>query len=321
MDETAVCLFQGKGKGNIVLAKGIKTSQNLPKWKQRASLTHVAFVCDNPRVQSALPQVIIGNERTLPAKQMATLRSRCPPNVRLLRAKSAWVNGQICGQLVRWLAAALSPFWADFQPMLMFDACKSHTCPAVWRACSVTRIWPLLVPAQLTWLLQPLDTHAFSLYKLHLQKAYQAMRILTDDGVVGVAELLESVYIAIREVLESSEWATAFDRDGFGTQQAGVSQRVLKEMQLDVPVVVSAARPVAAQLAACFPKRSWVPVTSLWRSVDAPAAPIVFATSSSSSPASAAAPPIGSRLIPPSVGRPSHLVSPCCIALRARSRA
>ena len=63
MDETAICLLQGGGRGNVFLSKTDQTVvQNIPRGKRRTYLTHVAFVCDEMAIQAVLPQVIIGNE-------------------------------------------------------------------------------------------------------------------------------------------------------------------------------------------------------------------------------------------------------------------
>ena len=242
LDETPICLFQGHVSGNIFLAKSTTTAQNVPRWTRRAYLTHVAFVCDNPEIQFVLPQVIIANERTLPASQLATVRALCAPNVKVLRAKSAWVNEHIIGQLIRWLAASLQPHLFAFQPLLLFDAAPQHLGPAVWRACSAVRIWPLLVPAKLTWLLQVLDTHVFAAYKVFLQKAYQETRVRTDNGHVGIAELVASVQAAIKTILEARHCTGAFDQNGFSAGQARVSNRVLHELNVVTPVHLPSSR-------------------------------------------------------------------------------
>ena len=102
-DETAVCLFQGAGRGNVFLRKSDPAVQHVPIAKRRTYLTHVAFVCDDPAIQPLLPQVVIGNERTIKVRQLAALRAACPANVRILRQRSAWVNAPLIAQIVRWL--------------------------------------------------------------------------------------------------------------------------------------------------------------------------------------------------------------------------
>ena len=187
-DETAVCLFEGGGRGNVFFAKTEQAVvQNASRAKQRTFLTHVAFICDDPLIQAALPQIVIANTRTIPGRMLAALEATCPPQFRLLTGATAWVTARVCAQIVRWLAAALAQFAADLQPVLLLDACRQHLSNGVFAACSATRIWPLVVPAKMTWLLQPLDTHAFFSYKARLRVCYQAACIASDVGSVDVA--------------------------------------------------------------------------------------------------------------------------------------
>ena len=265
MDETAICLFQGGGRGNVFLAKTDPAAvQNIPRGRRRAYVTHVAFICDNPAIQAVLPQVLIANEHTLKAGQLAALRRACPPNVWLLRRKSAWVDGPLCAWIVRRLAAALAPYMEDFQPLLLFDAATPHVRYVVFDACARVGVWPILVAAKMTWFMQPLDTHAFLVYKIFLQKAYQAARVRAACGDIGLADLLPCIYDAIRSVLVDRPWAAAFDVDGFAPAQAGVSGRVCVKLLIVTPPA-SASRPTLPQLRCCFPQRRRVPVSAIWR--------------------------------------------------------
>ena len=73
-DETAICLFQGAGRGNVFLAKTDPAVQHVPLGKRRTFLTHVGFVCDDPIIQPLLPQVVVGNEHMIKAGQVDALR-------------------------------------------------------------------------------------------------------------------------------------------------------------------------------------------------------------------------------------------------------
>jgi hypothetical protein len=169
---------------------------------------------------------------------------------------------------VRRLAAALAPFMADYQPVLLFDAAKPHLAPAVFAACANGHVWPVVVPAKMTWLLQPLDTHAFLLYKIFLQKAYQAARVESACCDISMAELLPCVYDGIRTVLEGRSWAYAFDADGFSPAQSAASDRVLVKLLRVQPLGLSAERPTLEQLRLCFPLRARVPAAAIWRPFD-----------------------------------------------------
>ena len=167
LDETAVCLHQGGRSGNIFVTKqsraGLVESATLGQ--RRTYLTHVAFICDRTDLQPRLPQILIGNEATLPLHALPALRAMCPPNVFLIRQKSSWNNNTLCANIIGRLKRALAPHAAGCQLVLILDTVKLHSADAVLHACRRWDVWPLFCPAKLTWLLQPLDTHAFGLYK------------------------------------------------------------------------------------------------------------------------------------------------------------
>jgi len=272
LDETSVCLFPGRSKGAVFVSpKRLREGggQQVPKWKRRCCLTHVALVCDRPDVQPTLPQFVIGNERTLLVRDLAALRGSCPRNVTLVRQKSAWSSAAVTARIVRELAVAVGSVRArlgDFQLVLLLDAARIHYAPAVLRACRAVGVWLVIIPAKMTWLLQPLDTHAFAQYKAHLLKAYQAARIgsASASGDVDIAEFLPCVYSAVRAVLQGRRWATAFERDGLGLRQSALSHSVQARLQLQAPLQVPSCRPSDEQVRLCLPRRAKVLPASLW---------------------------------------------------------
>lgn len=264
IDETSICAFQGRGRGNIFAVKP-QVAQRMSRSTQRTCLTHVAFLCDDPTVQSILPQIIIGNEKTLLARELDAMRVLCPQNVRLLRCKSAWINAQLFAKIIRLLGTLLEPYRDEFQVFLFFDACNAHIGPETWTACSSARVWPIVVPARMTWLLQMLDTHAFAGYKICLQRLHQNARIVSPSGVVGIDALIVAVCGTIRAILEGRGWAHAFTSNGFGVSQAGMSSRVLQKLQLEQSLLVPVERPSTDQLKLCFPRRARVCTDNVWR--------------------------------------------------------
>ena len=188
--------------------------QYVAQGAQRRFLTYVAIVCDVPHIQKVLPQFVIANERTIPAPLLGHLRSRSPSNVHLLRERTAWVTTAIMCMIARAVSAALTPFRAGYPPIFSVDACKAHLAPAVFTACAAAKLWPLLVPARMTWLLQPLDTHVLSLFKAALQQAFQAARIRAADGRVDLSDLLTSVYAATQLVLKHNTHTQGCNLDG-----------------------------------------------------------------------------------------------------------
>jgi hypothetical protein len=281
LDETSIQLFQGGVAGNIFTSKKRHSPEPVeaaPLGKRRRCFTHVAFICDRPELQPLMPQYLIGNESTFLVRELAALRAACPANVVIVRQQSAWNNSLLCARIIRRLAVVLKPYMDRLQPVLLLDAARIHLAHAL-HACRATSIWPLVVPAKTTWLIQPLDTGAFSLFKYILKMSYQRARIASADGEVSTLVLVRCVCEAIRKALQGRRWAGVFDGDGFGQLQRALSSRVVFQLELGESASVPAVKPSLEQLRLCFPRRTKnIPVGALWGAVDGAArGPVVFA--------------------------------------------
>ena len=286
MDETSVCLWQGESKGTVLFRKrrdppDAEPIQRANRRKRRTCLTHIAFVCDRPEVQPLLPQVIVGNLATFLAREFPGLQAASPENVELVRQKSAWNDAKLQARVVRKLGLVLRPLLHECQPILLMDAVPLHFSAPVIQACFAANIWPVIVPAKMTFLLQPCDTHVFQPYKFHLRAAVQAARLATAGGDLSLSQFLSCMYGAIRSVLQGHRWAVAFDKDGFGKGQSEVSVYVkrqlgLEGMHLQVPSICL----TQGDLQLCFPKRAKVTIARFLRPAparpDAPRWPVGF---------------------------------------------
>ena len=270
LDETSICMFQGASRGNIFVSKREEPCERASLNERRSYLTHVGLVCDRAGIQPLLPQFLIGNERVLPAGQMAALRGACPPNVRLVRQKSSWNNTQLFCAIIRAVGKTLREVAPGLQPIFFFDAATIHIPPAVFRACRVAGMWPVVIPARATWLLQPLDTHVFKHLKAALRKACLEHRVLTEDGRLPIAGLLRCLCSAIGDVLGGVDWSSAFEHDGFSPLQAGLSERVRKHVGVACAVPAPADRPTADDLRCCFPANRRIPLGAIWSAFDTP---------------------------------------------------
>jgi hypothetical protein len=278
LDETSVCLFQGGGKGTIAFKRrrdhpSEEPHERASRAKRRCCLTHVAFICERPELQPLLPQVIVGNQATFLVRDFAALQAAAPRNVHLVRQKSAWNNKELMARIISMLALALRGHFAEWQPILLLDASRVHLHAMVFSRCIANNIWPIVVPAKLTWLLQPCDTHAFAGFKIFLRKAYQAARAQAASQELNVAEFLACLYSAIRSVLQGTVWDTAFDADGFGHRQERLRNFIQRNLNMSDPLHLPDSLPTEELLKHCFPRGARVPHQILLRPLQPRALP------------------------------------------------
>ena len=233
--------------------------------QQRACITHVAFICDNAEIQTRLPHVFIGNQNVLTAKTVRRLQSQTlNSNVFLWRRKSAWVNDLVLIEILELLRKALEPFQARYQAILLWDALKSHLSPRVLRAAARAALWTIIVPAKLTWLLQPADTHCFAKYKAFLRKRYLEMSSDTSTGTVSLEEILLSMNAAVRLVFQKTRWAESFTQNGFGDGQQRVRRAILEHLQWSHCPTTPKVLPSLSGFVAVWPQRLNVPIDALF---------------------------------------------------------
>ena len=163
--------------------------------------TFVALICDDASIQPLLPQVMFVAASSLPHHRLASLCEDLPDNVYVKRMPKAWNNADQHKSLIRILALTLAPF-TDRQPISTFDAAPLHVTADVLTEIRAGGLLCMLIPAKLTWLLQPLDTHVFVKVRLHLKQKFADSLISEPSETHRVVRMVRLVTGVIRKVLQ-----------------------------------------------------------------------------------------------------------------------
>ena len=238
MDETNVRLYQDKGSGHLTMrAYRLKRqpralSRNVERGVTRATMTHMACICNNADVQKLLPQFLLVSASRVSYEEVAHLRAITPHNVIVLRLERAWVNVAVMLTFVKELFVRLAPVRETHRVIIFSDCFRAHFAPSVLRAYGRCNMWPCLVPAKLTWALQPCDTHLFASYKDRLSLECQKRLVAQADGRVTWTLLVESWCHVLTHVLQGRCWAKAFSDVGMLADQELLSERVKLKLVL-----------------------------------------------------------------------------------------
>ena len=109
----------------------------------------------------------IGDSARIDNERMAASHSNKCHNVHVLRnERSAWNNHALMKKILQTLRDSLA-HRPDVQAVLILDVAPCHIHKSVLREALDLGIWLVFVPASITCLLQPLDTHmGYSLSKV-----------------------------------------------------------------------------------------------------------------------------------------------------------
>ena len=128
-------------------------------------------------------------------------------------------------------------------------------------------IWVVCIPARLTWLLQPADTHCFALLKRILRRKYHDALLRSVSGEVGIRVIIEGIHAGIREVLQVRSWRDAFATNGWGQRQRCLRPRILRTFEWDALPVIPNTLPTFAELKLVFASNRNPPLAELFAAV------------------------------------------------------
>jgi hypothetical protein len=187
-------------------------------------------------------------------RDMAAILASLPDNVFFLRRKSSWNNAQIMCMIIDLLGRLLHAEAGECFPILLLDAARIHVHSSVLHACDRWAIRVAMVPPGLTWLLQPLDTHAFAAFKRMLSDCYQERFGEAGCHVLPTVEWLIVVSSCVQRCLVYPPCGGAFDSKGYGSNQELVSARVRNGLVMEEGAAFSARIPSVVELQLLVPK-------------------------------------------------------------------
>ena len=85
----------------------------------------------------------------------------------------------------------------------------------------------------------------------------------SEDGTVHIKNVLLHLKEAIRRVIQGKDWSPAFDADGWSNQQKLLRPRILKTLECSKLPEISDGLPTLRQFQAIFPRRRFIPLTTL----------------------------------------------------------
>ena len=273
MDETGVCLHQASRAGLVTsTARRLRRmprslARQATRQQMRTMISLIAFVCDDAALQKKLPQILVVRATSTNARDVAQMRAALPPNVSLWIETRAWTTSDVMVRAARTLHVALQEHLSGRQVILSSDVFRAHMTKDVWRIMANLNFLYFLIPAKMTWVLQPCDTHVFATLKRNLADALQKEVVKEIAGKVTMMTLMKALGETIETVLRGRSWSKAFQDIGLVGHQGTVSASVLAKLQFDVVPLVDNSLPTLRQLKDIWPANSDIPIDHVFAGV------------------------------------------------------
>jgi len=165
IDETNVRLFPEQGAGYVSSkASNMKRSPrslvySCSRGTTRSSLSYVCMITDDVSIQPLLPQVLMVSKTVVSVKDVSIVKETLPGNIILWHGDSSWTSTAKMTALIELLVTTLKDHLRERQIILPADCYRAHITQPVWNSCKALRVFYCIIPAKLTWALQPCDTH------------------------------------------------------------------------------------------------------------------------------------------------------------------
>ena len=277
MDETSVPLIPAPLRGVVMRKWRYHTFARPGRFRagrqqQRTNLTYVAFVSDDADLNRHLPQVVIGRTSILLVRDFQELLNAAPETIYLVRSESGWVTEPVLREIFGLLAEVLHQRRPEHAYVLAFDCASQHLQPSLLALLRGRGIYPLLVPAKMTWLLQPLDVYCFRYFKERLRRRFYDTFSQRPDAIT-MQWYLPVLYDVILETIQQKAWPDIFRNVGLLALQSSVSSYIKAHLELERIPALPALCPTQDEIAAICPRGRALPAVAFGALPKAKAAP------------------------------------------------
>ena len=232
LDETSVERLSPHRRGHVLSipragASASLVHERISRAETHGHLTLVALICSDPALQPALPQIFLTKDARLTVAERAAFRA-LPAPLHWFRGTDGWVTAANFPALLTFIRRQVLLARPACQIVLLMDCASQHMANNVLAHCRRLRLVIMLVPARLTWLLQPLDSHVFATFKRRLHALQLEARAAHESGALQPAEWVSLLGDAVYEVLVSRVWTQGFVANGVTGLPHAMRPRVLE---------------------------------------------------------------------------------------------
>lgn len=239
MDETMLSNLRGWKKGVVAnsAAANNERGSELRKDAAMSRTSLIASICSDGDLQKFLPQVRLPRSKdgAVPSKHVISAFAAAGAPQIAWHGGQGWNTTQTMVWYLRELCKSVRLHRPGFAVVLVLDCCSVHISAQVLATAKRLDMHIVVIPARMTWLVQPLDTCVFSVLKRAMRNFEFDAKAANQSGRLARLERVRVQGESVRAVLIRSEWSTSMRRSGmtvdFGPLRPSL-QRVVEGVNL-----------------------------------------------------------------------------------------
>lgn len=240
MDETALTAVKVDKLGNSSVSRDAagRSGVVLRKMRPLKRTSLIASVCNSPDIQRSLPQIRVVSYRKdegLPTQPVRQAYADADLPQLAYHGTTGWVSTAILKNWLQQTVNAVRSRKPNCAIILVVDDAPSHIADAFIEACRARCVRLVILPAKMTWCLQPLDTHVFSRLKRRIRELLFEYQERLMSSSVPPLERIRQHGRAIKEILVDQDWTRTLQRSGFTGDMAAVRPQLRKLLEPDLP--------------------------------------------------------------------------------------
>lgn len=216
MDETMLSNVKSFKHGVRGADTTRRALESRPRERALPRTSLLACIASDPAVQSALPQLRLqkSDPDVMPSLALRQAHSAAEAPVSTMYGTGGWVTSRIMTLWLGRLLRAVRSRCPECALVVVLDCCPSHMSDDTLKAAERLGIDLVFVPARLTWLLQPLDTHVFAIFKRSLRQAEFDTKVALGKTTLTPLERVEMQGRVIRSTFVERTWSEIMVRAG-----------------------------------------------------------------------------------------------------------
>ena len=272
-DETCVQVFNSRLRGNLVNVARKKKKEpasltrNTHGFNPNLALAHLVCVCDDMEIQRLLPQVILVRESSVSEATAREISEEFGGKVCILRLERAWSTATVIREFFIRLRIALRHFRGTHEFIVYGDAYRAHISQSVWETAGRAGFRYCVIPALMTWVFQPCDTHVLAGYKQNVRILFSQALSNGGQAAFTFKAMIRWACILCRDYLNKKMWKHAFEHCGLVGHQHLVSWATVHKVGLDDVHNAPSTLPSLLELQSVFPRNQWLPLPHMFAAV------------------------------------------------------